>query len=44
MVETHKDKLEKKEFLRLQRKMARRARKKGILAEKDVDRLVFEDR
>ncbi len=39
-----KDRLKKDEFLRLQKRMARRARKKGILTEKDVDRLVFEDR
>ena len=44
MVETYKAKLEEEEFLRLQRKMARRARKKRIFTEKEVERLVFEDR
>lgn len=32
------------EFLRLQARMSRRARAKGVLTEKDVERLVFEDR
>ena len=44
MVETYKAKLVEEEFLRLQTKMARRARQKGIFTEKEVERLVFEDR
>ena len=32
------------EFFRLQRRMARRARAKGILTERQVERLVFQDR
>jgi len=32
------------EFLQLQRSLATRARERGIEAEEDVDRLVFEDR
>ncbi len=44
MVETYKAKLEEEEFLRLQKRMSRRARKKGIFTEKEVERLVFEDR
>jgi len=44
MVETYKAKLEEEEFFRLQRRMARRARKKGVFTEKEVERLVFEDR
>jgi len=44
MVETYKARLEEEEFFRLQKRMARRARKKGIFTEKEVERLVFEDR
>ena len=44
MVEAYKAKLEEDEFFRLQRKMARRARKRGIFTEKKVERIVFEDR
>lgn len=44
MVEAYKAKLEEEEFFRLQRKMARRARKKGVFTEKEVEKLVFEDR
>lgn len=44
MVEAYKAKLEEEEFYRLQRKMARRARRKGIFSEKEVERLVFENR
>lgn len=44
MVETYKAKLEEEEFFRLQVKMARRARKKGVFTEKEVERIVFEDR
>ncbi len=44
MVETYKGKLEEEEFFRLQRRMTRRARKKGTFTEKEVERIVFEDR
>ncbi len=44
MIETYKAKLAEEEFLSLQNKMARRARQKGIFTEKEVERLVFEDR
>ncbi|MGH7821187.1 MAG: ribbon-helix-helix protein, CopG family [Candidatus Binatia bacterium] len=44
MVETYKAKLEEEEFFRLQRKMAGRVRRKAGLTEKDVERIVFEDR
>ena len=44
MVETYKTKLEEEAFFRLQRKIARRVRQKGILSEKEVERLVFENR
>ncbi|HLC42994.1 MAG TPA: ribbon-helix-helix protein, CopG family [Methylomirabilota bacterium] len=44
MVEAYKAKLEEEEFLRLQKKMSRRARQKGIFTEKEVERIVFEDR
>jgi len=44
MVETYKAKLEEEEFFGLQKKMARKARRKGVLTEKEVERLVFEDR
>ena len=44
MVETYKTKLEEEEFLRLQRKMSGKARKKGIFTERDVERIVFESR
>jgi predicted DNA-binding protein len=44
MIRTYKARRDEEEFFRLQRKMARRARAKGVLAEKDVERLVFEDR
>ena len=44
MLETYKAKLEEEEFLRLQKKMSRRARQKGIFTEKEVERIVFEDR
>ena len=36
--------LEEEEFFRLQSKMARRARKKGIFTERQVERIVFEGR
>lgn len=44
MVEAYKAKLDEEEFFRLQKKMARRAQKKGVFTEKEVERLVFEDR
>lgn len=43
-VQTHKAKLEEEEFFRLQKKMARRVKKKGIFTEEEVERIVFEDR
>lgn len=44
MVETYKMERAEQEFFTLQRKMARQARKVGALTEKDVERIVFEDR
>jgi len=44
MVEAYKARLEEEEFFRLQKKMARRAQKRGVFTEKEVERLVFEDR
>src|SRR5262249_19012329 len=44
MVATYQAKLEKEEFFRLQRKMAQRAQKQGICTDKEVERIVFEDR
>ena len=44
MVETYKAAVEEEEFIRLQRKMARRAKKGAVLTEKEVERIVFEDR
>ena len=44
MVETYKIKLAEEEFFRLQKKMSAQAQKKGIFTEKEVDRIVFEDR
>jgi len=44
MVETYKARLVEEEFLRLQSKMARKARQKEVFTEKEVERLVFEDR
>lgn len=44
MVETYKTKLEEEEFFRLQSKMARVARRRGILTEKQVERIVFKHR
>ncbi len=44
MVVTYQAKLEEEEFFRLQRKMARRAQKQGIFTEREVERIVFEDR
>ncbi|MGH7771846.1 MAG: hypothetical protein ACREQA_06375 [Candidatus Binatia bacterium] len=44
VVKARKSKPEEEKFFRLQRKMACRARKKGVFTEKEVERLVFEDR
>jgi metal-responsive CopG/Arc/MetJ family transcriptional regulator len=44
MVISYKTEREEEEFLKLQRKMARRARTMGVLTERDVERIVFEDR
>jgi Ribbon-helix-helix protein, copG family len=44
MVETYRLKRQEEEFFRLQRRMATRARRKGTLTERDVERLVFGDR
>lgn len=44
MVAAYKAKREEEEFFRLQNRMSRRARVKGVLTERDVERLVFEDR
>jgi hypothetical protein len=44
MMDNYKTKLDEEEFLRLQARMARRAQKKKILTEKEVEKIVFEDR
>ncbi len=44
MIAVYKAKREEEEFFQLQNRMSRRARAKGVLTEKDVERLVFEDR
>ncbi|TMB67376.1 MAG: ribbon-helix-helix protein, CopG family [Deltaproteobacteria bacterium] len=44
MVETYKARLDEEEFYRLQAKMARSVRKKRIFTEKEVEKIVFEDR
>lgn len=44
VVETYKGRLAEEEFFALQRKMARRARRRGPLTEKEVASIVFEDR
>ena len=44
MVEAYKARLEDEEFSRLQKRMTRRARRKGIFTEKDVERIIFKDR
>lgn len=44
MIAAYKARRAEEEFLRLQTRMSRRARAKGVLTEKDVERLVFEDR
>lgn len=42
MVNTYKAEREEQEFVALQRKMVRRARKTGLFPEKEVERIVFE--
>lgn len=44
MIEAYKTKRNEEEFFRLQSRMSRSARTKGVLTERDVERLVFEDR
>lgn len=44
MIAAYKTKRDEEAFGRLQSRMSRRARAKGVLTEKDVERLVFEDR
>jgi hypothetical protein len=44
MIAAYKAKRAEEEFLKLQARMSRRARAQGVLTEKDVERLVFEDR
>jgi hypothetical protein len=44
MVECFKAEREEAEFFKLQRKMTRRTQRTGALTEKEVERIVFEDR
>jgi hypothetical protein len=44
MMDNYKTKLDEEEFLRLQARMARRAQKKKIFTEREVEKIVFEDR
>jgi metal-responsive CopG/Arc/MetJ family transcriptional regulator len=44
MVENYKARLDEEEFFRLQARMARRAQRKKVLTEKEVEKIVFEDR
>ena len=44
MITAYKAKRAEEEFLKLQARMSRRARVQGVLTERDVERLVFEDR
>ena len=44
MIAAYKAHRAEEEFNSLQSRMSRRARAKGVLTEKDVERLVFEDR
>lgn len=44
MIAAYKARREEEEFQRLQARMARRARVVGVLTERDVEKLVFEDR
>jgi hypothetical protein len=43
MVTTYKGEREEQEVASLQRQMARRACKTGVLTEEEVERIVFED-
>ena len=44
MVSAYKAERDEQEFIALQRQMAGRVRKTGALTEKEVERIVFEDR
>lgn len=44
MVECYKSEREEEAYFKLQRKMAQRVLRSGILSEKEVERIVFEDR
>ena len=44
IVAAYKENLQEEEFLRLQKRMTRSTRQQGILDEKEVERIVFEDR
>lgn len=44
IVENYKAQIKEEEFFELQRKMARRARKRGAFTEEDIERMVFEHR
>ena len=44
MVEAYKARLDEEELYRLQRRMAPRARRRGAVTEKQVEKLLFEDR
>lgn len=44
MVKAYKELQFEKEFFNLQRSLTRKARKKGIYTEADIERLIFEDR
>ena len=44
MIVAYKARRAEEEFFRLQRRMARRARAKGVFTERQVERLVFQDR
>ena len=44
MIQSYKTHLEDEEFFRVQRRMASRVRKEKALTEREVERIVFEDR
>jgi hypothetical protein len=44
MLESYKVQLEEEEFFRLQRRMSRRAAKRGGLTEREVEQIIFVDR
>jgi hypothetical protein len=44
MLETYKSQLDEREFAHLQQRTTRNARRKRIFTEKDVERIVFQDR